>query len=85
MAHSTPLSNIAAESRLSADELRELIAAVQQLNALTLATSDGLEALFDGRHLPVVAFPSLHASRRAAKTLATHLDAARRLLAAEGK
>lgn len=86
MTHSTPKATptTAAESRLSADELLDLIAAVQQASTLATAAADGLAAIFDGSHIPVAVFPSLHASRRAAQTLATHLNAARRLLASEG-
>jgi hypothetical protein len=42
--------------------------------------SNALIELLDGRLVPEGALPNLHAARRSAQSLVTHLDASRRLV-----
>jgi len=60
--------------------LSELAADLQQIPSAAQVIHNSLLGLLDGKELPASLLPSMHASRRAAQSLTTHLEASRRLV-----
>lgn len=50
---------------------------LQHLHDAATKIHDRLLKVLDGRHLPDASLPSLHASRRAAQSLSTHIAASK--------
>jgi len=60
--------------------LSELAADLQQIPSAAQVIHNSLLGLLDGKELPASMLPSMHAARRAAQSLTTHLEASRRLV-----
>lgn len=60
--------------------LAELTADLDHLGQTASVVHNALIELLDGRLVPDGALPNLHAARRSAQALCTHLDASRRLV-----
>jgi hypothetical protein len=60
--------------------LPELAADLNRLGQAATVVHNALIELLDGRLVPEGALPNLHAARRSAQALTTHLDGSRRLV-----